>query len=98
YPALKNVYQDYFSFGIFGKGEKEGLLYNYVSYTPGNEMKPENTQNEKGIFTYNEADNAMNTYSDRNPNMLFSGHTLAWHSQTPTWMWDAPPARYDQPG
>src|SRR5699024_8630113 len=29
YPPLKEVYEDYFSFGIFGKGEIEGLLYNY---------------------------------------------------------------------
>ena len=98
YPALKDVYKDYFSFGIFGKGAMEETLYNYASYTPGNEMKPESTQNEKGIFTYTNADNAMKTYSDRNPDMLFYGHTLAWHSQTPTWMWDAPPARYGQPG
>ncbi|PWU69467.1 endo-1,4-beta-xylanase [Gracilibacillus dipsosauri] len=98
YPPLKDVYKDYFSFGIFGKGEMEGLLYNYASYTPGNEMKPENTQREKGTFTYTSADNAMKNYSDRNRDMLFYGHTLAWHSQTPTWMWDAPPARYDQPG
>ncbi|MEH7417371.1 endo-1,4-beta-xylanase [Neobacillus drentensis] len=98
YPALKDVYKDYFSFGIFGKGAMEETLYNYASYTPGNEMKPESTQNEKGIFTYTSADNAMKTYSDRNPDMLFYGHTLAWHSQTPTWMWDAPPARYGQPG
>ena len=98
YPALKDVYKDYFSFGIFGRGEIEGLLYNYASYTPGNEMKPESTQNVKGTFTLTAADNAMKVYSDRNPDMLFYGHTLAWHSQTPTWMWDAPPARYDQPG
>ncbi|MDQ1002779.1 endo-1,4-beta-xylanase [Neobacillus niacini] len=98
YPALKDVYKDYFSFGIFGKGEIEGMLYNYASYTPGNEMKPESTQSEKGIFTYTSADNVMKTYSDRNPDMLFYGHTLAWHSQSPTWMWDAPPARYGQPG
>ncbi|GAE35003.1 endo-1,4-beta-xylanase [Halalkalibacter akibai] len=98
YPALKDEYKDYFSFGIFGRGEIEGLLYNYASYTPGNEMKPESTQREKGIFTYTSADNAMKAYSDRNSDMLFYGHTLAWHSQTPTWMWDAPPARYGQSG
>lgn len=98
YPAMKDVYKDYFSFGIFGKGEIDGLIYNYASYTPGNEMKPENTQREKGNFTFDSADQAMKTYSDRNPEILFYGHTLAWHSQTPTWMWDAPPARFDQPG
>src|SRR5690554_4698232 len=64
YPALKDVYKDYFSFGIFGRGEIDGLIYNYASYTPGNEMKPENTQREKGIFTFDSADEAMKTYSD----------------------------------
>ncbi|WP_164545175.1 endo-1,4-beta-xylanase [Antribacter gilvus] len=98
YPAMKDVYQDYFSFGIFGAGEIDGLIYNYASYTPGNEMKPESTQAVKGVFTFDAADAAMARYAVRNPDLTFSGHTLAWHSQTPTWMWDAPPARYDQPG
>lgn len=39
YPAMKDVYKDYFSFGIFGKGEIDGLIYNYASYTPGNEAR-----------------------------------------------------------
>lgn len=98
YPSLKEQYKDFFSFGIFGRGEIEGLLYHYASYTPGNEMKPESTQREKGVFTYTGAEQAMRVYSDRNPNMLFYGHTLAWHSQTPTWMWDAPPSRFGQSG
>ncbi|WP_157930836.1 endo-1,4-beta-xylanase [Glycomyces xiaoerkulensis] len=98
YTPLKDAYQDYFSFGIFGAGEIDGLIYNYASYTPGNEMKPESTQEVKGEFTFDAADAAMARYAERNPDLKFSGHTLAWHSQTPTWMWDAPPARYDQPG
>lgn len=98
YPAMKDAYQDYFSFGIFGAGEIDGLIYNYASYTPGNEMKPESTQAEKGVFTFDAAEAAMARYAVRNPDLKFYGHTLAWHSQTPTWMWDAPPARYDQPG
>lgn len=98
YPALKDVYKDYFSVGIFGAGENNALIHNYASYAPGNEMKPESTQREKGNFTYTSADNAFNNLASKNPDMLFYGHTLAWHSQSPTWMWDAPPARYDQPG
>lgn len=98
YPAMKDVYQDYFSFGIFGRGEMEGLIYNYASYTPGNEMKPESTQREKGVFTFDAADAALAQHAAENPDLRFYGHTLAWHSQTPTWMWDAPPARYGQPG
>ncbi|THV24422.1 endo-1,4-beta-xylanase [Glycomyces paridis] len=98
YTPLKEAYRDYFSFGIFGAGEIDGLIYNYESYTPGNEMKPESTQAVKGEFTFEAADAAMARYAERNPDLKFYGHTLAWHSQTPTWMWDAPPARYDQPG
>lgn len=98
YPPMKEQYQDYFSFGIFGRGEIDGLIYNYESYTPGNEMKPESTQNVKGTFTYQAANKMMQTYADRNPDLKFYGHTLTWHSQSPTWMWDAPPGDYDQPG
>src|SRR5690625_7973740 len=28
YPPMKEQYEDYFSFGIFGRGEIEGLIYN----------------------------------------------------------------------
>ena len=98
YPPMKEQYKDYFSFGIFGRGEIEGLIYNYDSYTPGNEMKPESTQNRKGTFTYGAADGRMQMYADENPDLKFYGHTLTWHSQSPTWMWDAPPGDYDQPG
>jgi endo-1,4-beta-xylanase len=98
YPALKDVYKDYFTMGIFGAGENNALIHNFASFTPGNQMKPESTQNVKGTFTYDSADNAFNNLAGQNPDILFYGHTLAWHSQTPTWMWDAPPARYGQPG
>ncbi|WP_166435876.1 endo-1,4-beta-xylanase [Cellulomonas shaoxiangyii] len=98
YPPMKEVYADYFSFGIFGRGEMNGLIHNYASYTPGNEMKPESTQRDKGVFTFDAAEAAFAEHAARNPDLAFYGHTLAWHSQTPTWMWDAPPARFDQPG
>jgi len=98
YPPMKEVYADHFAFGIFGAGEPEGLVHNYASYTPGNEMKPESTQRDKGVFTFDAAEAAIARYTSRNPDLDLYGHTLAWHSQTPTWMWDAPPARFDQPG
>jgi GH35 family endo-1,4-beta-xylanase len=98
YPALKDVYKDYFTLGIFGSGEIDALIYNYASFTPGNEMKPESTQSQKGTFTFAAADNKLKEIASRNPNMLFYGHTLAWHSQSPTWLWDAAPARFGQPG
>ena len=98
YPALKDVYEDYFTTGIFGSGETNALIHNFAAYAPGNEMKPDSTQSVKGTFTYIAADNAFDNLLSKNPGMLFYGHTLAWHSQSPTWMWDAPPARYEQPG
>ena len=98
YPALKEVYQDYFTMGIFGSGEMNALVYNFAAFTPGNEMKPESTQNVKDKFTFTAADNTFSSLLSRNPDMQFLGHTLAWHSQTPVWMWDAPPATYGQPG
>jgi endo-1,4-beta-xylanase len=98
YPALKDVYKDYFTLGVFGSGEMNALVYNYAAFAPGNEMKPDSTQSQKGTFTYDAADKKFADLSARNPNMLFYGHTLAWHSQSPTWMWDAPPARFGQPG
>jgi GH35 family endo-1,4-beta-xylanase len=98
YPALKDVYKDYFTMGIFGSGEIDALVYNFAAFAPGNEMKPDATQNEKGAFTYDRADAKFKELASRNPGMLFYGHTLAWHSQSPAWLWDAPPARFGQPG
>jgi GH35 family endo-1,4-beta-xylanase len=98
YPALKDVYKDYFTLGIFGSGEINALAYNYAAFAPGNEMKPESTQSQKGVFTYAACDAKFKDIAAKNPNMLFYGHTLAWHSQSPTWLWDAAPARFGQPG
>lgn len=98
YPALKDVYKDYFTMGDFGSADTNALTYNFSSFTPGNEMKPESTENVKGTFTFESCDNLFNNISKADPNMQFYGHTLGWHSQTPTWMWDAPPAANGQPG
>lgn len=98
YTPLKDVYKDYFTMGIFGSGDTNALIYNFDSFAPGNEMKPENTQREKGKFTYSSCDNLFNGLQNLNPNIQFYGHTLAWHSQTPSWMWDGAPASYGQPG
>jgi len=98
YPALKDVYKDYFTLGVFGAGEMNALIYNYASFAPGNSMKPAYTQPNKGEFVYSGVDADFAKYLEQNPDMLLYGHTLAWHSQSPAWMWDAPPAEFGQPG
>lgn len=98
YPPLKQVYSDYFELGIFGSGEPKALAHNFASFAPGNEMKPENTQRVKGNFTYSLSDNKFREIVSAAPGIKLYGHTLAWHSQSPTWMWDAAPARHGQPG
>ncbi|MCL1870210.1 MAG: endo-1,4-beta-xylanase [Promicromonosporaceae bacterium] len=99
YPAMKDVYKDYFTFGTFGSSaDANAMMYEYASFTPGNEMKPEDTELNKGVFTFDAADALFAQYSALSPDVKFYGHTLAWQSQTPTWMWDAPPARFGQPG
>jgi len=98
YPALKEVYKDYFTLGVFGAGEMDALIYNYASFAPGNSMKPAYTQPRKGEFDYAGVDADFKKYTDLNPDILLYGHTLAWHSQSPAWLWDAPPAEFDQPG
>ena len=91
YPALQEVYKDYFLLGIMDSPsnsmsqEKRDLInYHYNAFTPGNSMKPENIQPSPGVFTFDAMDQifgniAADTYR--------IGHTLGWHSQTPAWMW-----------
>jgi endo-1,4-beta-xylanase len=97
YPAIKEIYKDYFIIGNFGTNSAASR-YHMSAYAPGNAMKPEGTQNAKGTFTVSGVISDFNTFLNASPDNKAVGHTLAWYSQSPTWMWDAPPARYSQPG
>ncbi|MDR0314255.1 MAG: endo-1,4-beta-xylanase [Treponema sp.] len=93
YPALKDVYKDYFLIGTTSgnnrmTGDKLDIIqYHFNAFTPENEMKPDQLQNSKGVFTYNNLDQQLAKVSG----LTIIGHTLAWHSQTPAWMWGNPP-------
>ncbi|MGI6669235.1 MAG: endo-1,4-beta-xylanase [Acetivibrionales bacterium] len=91
YPPLKDVYKDYFLIGTTSgntrmAGDKLDIItYHFNAFTPENEMKPESVQNIKDVFTFDTLDEQL----DKLPGITLIGHTLAWHSQTPQWMWAA---------
>src|SRR5262245_54939189 len=63
------------------------LLTQFNCITPGNELKPDFTQREKGTFTFERADRIVEFAQQHDMKMI--GHTLVWHSQTPRWMFQA---------
>jgi endo-1,4-beta-xylanase len=52
--------------------------------TPENEMKIDATEPQQGQFSYGPADQIVSYARARG--MRVKGHTLAWHSQQPSWM------------
>jgi len=52
--------------------------------TPENEMKPDATEPNQGQFNFTTGDQVYNWAVSHG--MKVRGHTLAWHSQQPTWM------------
>nr|WP_229401735.1 endo-1,4-beta-xylanase [Micromonospora okii] len=56
----------------------------FNSVTPENEMKIDATEPQQGQFTFANADRIVN--HARANGMAVRGHTLAWHSQQPSWM------------
>ncbi|MCL2031180.1 MAG: endo-1,4-beta-xylanase [Oscillospiraceae bacterium] len=94
YPALREVYEDYFLVGTidrFGAPVRsEFMAYTYNAVTAENSMKPSSTQNQKGVFTFDPARASLNAAREHIGGVRLIGHTLAWHSQSPNWLWDAP--------
>lgn len=92
YQALKDVYKDYFLIGTTSgnhrmSGDKLDIIkYHFNAFTPENEMKPSSVQKDKGTFTFNDLDEQFAKVSG----LQLIGHTLAWHSQSPSWMWGTP--------
>lgn len=52
--------------------------------TPENEMKPDATEPQPGVFTFTQGDRVYN-WAVQNGKRV-RGHTLAWHGQQPGWM------------
>jgi len=96
YPALKDQYQGYFYVGTidqFNNSTRSDVIsYHFNAVTNENNMKPGATQQTKGTFVVEPAMDSMTKASaafGSNGGALI-GHTLAWHSQSPNWMWDNP--------
>ncbi|HEX8465740.1 MAG TPA: endo-1,4-beta-xylanase, partial [Abditibacterium sp.] len=55
----------------------------FSAFTPENSMKPEALQRVRGQFTFQDAD-ALVQMAEQS-GAVAVGHTLVWHSQTPSW-------------
>ncbi|KAB8184808.1 endo-1,4-beta-xylanase [Microbispora catharanthi] len=60
------------------------LLKHFGGVTPGNDLKWDATEPREDEFTFAEGDYLVN-YAVQH-GLTFRGHTLAWHSQTPDWV------------
>ncbi|MFI7632936.1 endo-1,4-beta-xylanase [Nonomuraea sp. NPDC049400] len=62
----------------------ELLARHFNGVTPGNELKWDATEPREGEFTFTDGDYLVD-FATRH-GMKIRGHTLAWHSQTPDWV------------
>src|SRR5690606_32323658 len=90
-PRLHEVYKDYFHIGaavnpLTMERERELIKYHFNSLTAENVMKFEGLQPEEGNFTFENAD-ALVDFAQEN-GMHVRGHTLVWHNQTPSWVFE----------
>jgi endo-1,4-beta-xylanase len=88
-PRLYEIYEDYFLLGTAVvprdlRGTRlDFVRHHFNALTAGNDMKPDALQNRPGIFTFNTADMIVKEAIDSGMSMV--GHTLVWHSQSPSW-------------
>jgi len=89
--SLREKYSAYFPVGVaIGKQHLEGydtvlIKKNFASITAENDMKPENTINEEGEFTFEAGDRIVEFAA--NNGLLVRGHTLVWYNQTDDWFY-----------
>ncbi|WP_052423311.1 endo-1,4-beta-xylanase [Nonomuraea candida] len=70
------------TFGVHG----ELLAKHFNGVTPGNELKWDATEPREGEFAFADADHLVGFATGHG--MTVRGHTLAWHSQTPAWVFE----------
>lgn len=100
-PQLKEVYKKDFTVGIgitrediLSKEYSAIITQQFNSITAGNEMKPDyildyekcisdSRYDLEPVVKFDQADDILD-FAKKN-NLIVRGHTLVWHSQTPTW-------------
>jgi endo-1,4-beta-xylanase len=87
--GLKDYYRKYFPIGVAvtprTRGEEAALvLQHFNSLTPENAMKMGPIHPEENRYFWNDADSIVD-FARRN-RLRLRGHTLAWHQQTPRWL------------
>lgn len=91
--TLQETFGEYFDVGV-ALSTKTYETYDISLYQEfgtivcENEMKWENIQNQEGVFTFDSADKIAEFARENGFEMR--GHTLVWHSQTPTWVCTVP--------
>lgn len=71
--------------GLLGRGKNAAIIEaNFGSVTPENSMKWQSLQNQRGSYTWGQADYLVNWATERNKTIR--GHTLVWHSQLAGWV------------
>ena len=87
---LKERYRSFFPVGNvisprdLGTERFDLLKKHFDIVTAENAMKPIYLQREKGVFTFDVADELVNAALEAG--MKVHGHTLAWHQQSPAWI------------
>jgi len=90
-PSVKEKYEDYFPIGAaIGRKHLQSydtllLKKHFNSVTAENDMKPTNTIEAPGEYTF-EAGDRIVAFAQKN-DMLVRGHTLVWYNQTPDWFY-----------
>lgn len=88
-PGIKDIYEDDFLIGNAVNPEiMKGMNFQFLQHhfntvTTSNYMKPDFLQKKKGQFTYETADQIVETALDAD--MKVHGHVLVWHAQSPDW-------------
>ena len=94
-PALKDVYKNDFYIGaalnesqFYETDQTEAALVktHFSSISPENDLKWEQIHPTPGHFDFEDADRYV-AFGESNK-MFIIGHTLVWHSQTPSWVFE----------
>lgn len=87
---LKEAYQDYFPIGTaiawsnYEYYDQAGLFADFSSVSFENATKWESVEPNENRFTFSEADELAEFAKSKG--MLIRGHTILWHSQTPSYV------------